>query len=117
MEETVRNKLLKLNSTRLIHELETFAWVNGKPQASPGYNDDLILALCIGCWVIDVALQVNKRDLEYNQIMLSSIYRVESKVGSKIKGQVGYSRKVDVDPLESELKNCPWVQSPAIYIK
>ena len=56
MEEFIRNKLITINSLRLFHELKTFIWYNGKPQAMKGYNDDLVMALAIACWVRDTAL-------------------------------------------------------------
>ena len=49
LEEYVRNKLIKLNSTRLFHEFKTFIWYNGKPQAMRSYNDDLVMSLAIAC--------------------------------------------------------------------
>ena len=44
LEEFVRNKLVTVYSTRLLNEMETFIWHNGKPQAMKKYNDDLIMA-------------------------------------------------------------------------
>ena len=74
------------------------------------------MALCIGCWVIDVALQTNKRDLEYNQIMLSSMYKIDTRFSLKLKGQAGYNQDTNTDPLASDLKNTPWYM-PNIYLK
>ena len=51
LEEFIRNKLVKINSSRFVNELKTFIWNNGKPQAMRAYNDDLVLALAICCWV------------------------------------------------------------------
>ncbi len=67
LEEFVRNKLITIYSNRAHKELETFIWNGGKPQAMRGYNDDLTMALAVGCWVRDTALTVNKRDLEYKK--------------------------------------------------
>ena len=43
LEEFIRNKLIKIYSSRTINEMKTFIWRNGKPEAMKGYNDDLIL--------------------------------------------------------------------------
>ncbi len=67
LEEFIRNKLITIYSSRTVNEMKTFIWRNGKPQAMKGYNDDLIMALAIGCWVRDTALQVNARDLNYQK--------------------------------------------------
>ena len=57
MEEFIRNKLVTIYSARLFNELETFVWQNGRPQAMRIYNDDLVMAFAIGCWVRDTALR------------------------------------------------------------
>jgi len=43
LEEYIRNKLINIHSSRVFHELKTFVWVNGKPQAMRSYNDDLVI--------------------------------------------------------------------------
>lgn len=87
MEECIRNKFIGINSTRTIHELETFSWINGRPQANSGYTDDLVMALSIVCWVIETALQINKREQAYNQVMLTSMLKTTSKMEMKVPGQ------------------------------
>ena len=47
LEEEIRNKTIIIRSKRLLSELETFVWLNGKPQAVPGYNDDLVMSASI----------------------------------------------------------------------
>jgi len=55
MEELLRNKQIKIYSTRLLKELKTFVWINEhKVGASKGENDDLVMALAIGLWLVDV---------------------------------------------------------------
>lgn len=87
MEECIRNKFIKINSTRTIHELETFSWINGRPQANAGYTDDLVMSLSIVCWVIETALQLNKREQAYNQVMLTSMLKTTTKMEMKVPGQ------------------------------
>ena len=90
LEEYVRNKLIKLNSTRLFHEFKTFIWYNGKPQAMRSYNDDLVMSLAIACWVRDTALQENEREMEYKKAMLGGIMKSTKIFETRIKGQTGY---------------------------
>ena len=97
LEEFIRNKLINVYSIRLVNELRTFIWHNGKPQAMRSYNDDLIMALAIGCWVKDTALTINKREVEYNKACLSSIIRVNTKLNTTIPGMDGYNRKEALD--------------------
>jgi hypothetical protein len=93
LEEFIRNKLIKSYSSRLANEFRTFIWFNGKPQAMRGYNDDLIMALAICCWVRDTALQVNSRELNYQRAFVESIMTSRTIMNTKIKGQIGYTNE------------------------
>jgi uncharacterized protein YeaC (DUF1315 family) len=95
MEEFIRNKIIKINSPRTIREFETFVWNNGKPSAMRGYNDDLIMAISIGCWVKDVALTTNKRETAYGAAILNSMIKSNSQINTTIPGMIGYSTKQD----------------------
>jgi hypothetical protein len=90
LEEFIRNKLIKLYSNRIVEELRTFIWHNGKPQAMRGYSDDLVMSLAIACWVRDTALTANQRDLEYSKAFLSSITRSSRKLTTTIPGMEGH---------------------------
>tara|TARA_Y100000310_G_scaffold334340_1_gene413927 strand:- start:425 stop:1756 length:1332 start_codon:yes stop_codon:yes gene_type:complete len=90
LEEFIRNKLVTVYSKRMLNEMTTFIWNRGKPQAQRGYNDDLIMACAIGCWVRDTALVVNKQQLEYTKTSLQSIFKTSSTFNSAIPGQKGY---------------------------
>ena len=90
LEEFVRNKLIKIKSARLVNEIKTFVWHNGRPQAMRSYNDDLVIAACIGCWVRDTALVSNSREVAYKKALLSSITTSKKTLNTKIPGQHGY---------------------------
>ena len=92
MEEFVRNGLIKIYSSRLLAEMKTFIWRNGRPQAMKSYNDDLIMALAIACWVRDTALQVNARDLNYQKAFVDAIYTSKTTLDTRISGQEGYKK-------------------------
>ena len=70
MEEFIRNNLIKTYSSRLLAEMRTFVWQNGRPQAMRSYNDDLIMACAVGCWVRDTVLATNQRDVEYSKAFM-----------------------------------------------
>ena len=86
-EEFIRNNLLTIYSKRLINELDTFIWRHGKPEAQRGYNDDLIMACAIGCWVRDTALIENQRDIEYKKAFLNCIMINKTELKTNIPGQ------------------------------
>ena len=92
LEEFIRNKLITIYSNRLANELKTFIWHNGRPQAMRSYNDDLVMALAIACWIRDTALQVNQRDLEYNKAFISSMVYTGKTFNTAIPGMHSYDK-------------------------
>ena len=98
LEEFIRNKLITVYSPRLVNELKTFIWQNGKPQAMRSYNDDLVMALAIACWIRDTALQVNQRNLDYNKAFLGSMIYTNKSFDTTIPGMKNYNH-------DSALKN------------
>ena len=69
--------------------MKTFIWNHGRPEAMRSYNDDLIMACAVGCWVRDTVLSTNQRDLEYSKAFLGSITRTTNQLDTRIKGMVG----------------------------
>tara|TARA_Y100001938_G_C8053314_1_gene413058 strand:- start:55 stop:1536 length:1482 start_codon:yes stop_codon:yes gene_type:complete len=92
LEEFIRNKLIKLYSSRTVNEMKTFIWRNGKPQAMKGYHDDLVMALAIACWVRDTALQANARELNYQKAFVDAIITSKTTINTQIAGQHGYKK-------------------------
>ena len=90
MEEFVRNQLITLYSSRIIGEFKTFIWSNNRAQAMRSYNDDLVMALAIACWVRDTALTVNQRDMEYNRAMVGSMKVYSNNLSTTIPGMKGH---------------------------
>tara|TARA_R100000234_G_scaffold40559_1_gene24285 strand:+ start:619 stop:2208 length:1590 start_codon:yes stop_codon:yes gene_type:complete len=86
LEEFIRNKVLKIRSRRLFNELKTFIWNNGKAEAMRSYNDDLVMACAIGCWVRDTALTVNQQEIQYKKSMLSAIMTSNKSLDTRIVG-------------------------------
>ena len=97
LEEYIRNKLLKVSSIRFISELRTFVWNNGRPQAMRGYNDDLVMSLAIACWVRDTAILSNNRTVEYTKACLDAMIVTNTKINTKIPGQIGYNSSLDLE--------------------
>jgi len=106
-EEFIRNKILTIYSSRLRSELDTFIWNNGRAEAQQGYNDDLIMACAIGCWVRDTAIVENKRDLEYKKALLGSIIKSNSVLDTRIPGMTDHRK--DFEKEEKEFKEHLWL--------
>ena len=96
-EEFIRNKVITIYSSRLRAELDIFIWNNGRPEAQKGYNDDLVMACAIGCWVRDTAIVENQRDLEYKKALLGSIIKSNSVLDTRIPGMAGQKHSIDLE--------------------
>jgi hypothetical protein len=92
MEEFMRNKLIKINSNRLLSEMKTFIWHNGRAQAMRSYNDDLVMSFAIGCWIRDTVLVENQRAVEYNKSALLSMSTASRKLSTTIPGMLGHKK-------------------------
>jgi len=66
------DKDILIRSNRLIDELFTFIWNNGKAEAMKGYNDDLTMALGIGLWIRNTALRLKQEGIDLTKQMLGS---------------------------------------------
>jgi hypothetical protein len=53
LEQAIRQKTLRIYSSRFVEELKTFVWHNNKAQAMKGYNDDLVMSLAISLLFFD----------------------------------------------------------------
>jgi hypothetical protein len=90
MEEFMRNKLIKINSNRLLSEMKTFIWHHGRPQAMRSYNDDLVMSFAIGCWVRDTVIVESQKNIEYSKQFLSAISTTDTKIATTIPGMTGH---------------------------
>ena len=93
LEEFARNDLITLYSSRTENEIKTFVWNHGRAAAMRGYNDDLVIACAIACWVKDIALSVGQRDLEYKKAFLDFGGVIQRKriIDTTIPGMIGYN--------------------------
>ena len=73
LDEYFREKSVTIRSNRLIDELFTFIFINGRAEAMKSYNDDLTMALCIGLWVRDTALRLRQEGIDLTKRTLGGI--------------------------------------------
>jgi hypothetical protein len=109
LEEFIRNKAIKINSSRLINELDTFVWINGRPEAQKGYNDDLVMSMGIACWIRDTVLINNQRDLEYHRAFLSAIGKSASQLDTSVSGMSQYEKNQRMDAQKKQYLANVWV--------
>jgi hypothetical protein len=68
-----REKSVIIRSNRLIDELFTFIYMNGRAEAMKGYNDDLVMAFSIGLWVRDTALRLRQEGIDLTKSAVGGI--------------------------------------------
>jgi len=108
-EEFIRNKVLTIYSKRLANELDTFIWRHGRPEAQRGYNDDLIMAASIGCWVRDTAIIENKKDLEYKKAFLNAMFTTTTTLDTRSPGQMNGDMKDRINEEVNKRKQYSWI--------
>jgi len=75
LEEAVQEKSFIFHSKRLLEELRTFVWVNGKAQGANGCNDDLCMAASFGIYIRDTALKYDSHGINSLKANINSIQR------------------------------------------
>jgi len=76
MEERIRKKEIILHSIRLLNELKSFIYINGKPEARPGQNDDLVMSLCIGIWIREYAIKLRIQGKQISEALLRNVSKI-----------------------------------------
>ena len=72
-QEYISDKGVTIQSKRLIEEMKTFIWRNGRPEAQSGYNDDLVMAFSTAMYIRDTALKFRQRGLDLTRESLNNI--------------------------------------------
>ncbi len=73
LEEVLRNKMIKIYSSRFYEELKTFVWIGNKAQGMKGHNDDLVMSFAIGVWLFDASDGYSKSSKDLNSAMLKAM--------------------------------------------
>ena len=71
LEEAVRHEF-KIRSHRLLNEMNTFIYINGRPDHQRGHHDDCIMALSMAIYVAEKSFQQLTKNLNHTKAMLSS---------------------------------------------
>jgi hypothetical protein len=73
LDDYFKEKSVTVRSSRLIDELFTFIYLNGRAEAMRGYNDDLVMAFSIGLWVRDTALRLRQEGIDLTKQAVAGI--------------------------------------------
>lgn len=73
LEEMIRNKSIKIYSSRFYEESKRFVWKGQKAEAIQGYNDDLVMSLAIGNYIMDTEYADIGTSRDINKAMLAAM--------------------------------------------
>ena len=73
LQEYISDKGVTFQSKRLLEEMKTFIWKNGRPEAQSGYNDDLVIAFGTAMYIRDTALKYKQRGIDLTRQALNNI--------------------------------------------
>ena len=77
----INDKSVTLNSTRLVEELRTFVWKNGKAQAQNGYNDDLVMSFSMGMFLRDTSLRYREQGDQLTLAAINNLGKSQPAIG------------------------------------
>ena len=72
LEYMIRTNGVKIRSSRMISEMKTFIYKNGRPDHMEGYHDDLLMSLGMALWVLEHSFKNLEKLEKQTKAMLSS---------------------------------------------
>jgi hypothetical protein len=72
-QEYLSDKGVTIQSKRLMEEMKTFIWRNGRPEAQQGYNDDLVMSFGTAMYMRDTAFKFKQHGIDLTKNMLTNI--------------------------------------------
>ena len=91
----VRTDQFKIRSQRVIAELETWVWKNGKQDHMDGFHDDTITCLAMGLFVVQFSMQKDMKNKAMDATMLRAMIEANSRIrfGGQYKENVELEKK------------------------
>ena len=76
----VRTNQFKIRSQRVIAELETWIWKNGRQDHMDGFHDDTITCLAMGLFVVQFSMQKELRNKAMDESILRAMIMANSRI-------------------------------------
>ena len=99
-QEAVMDKGVVFYSARLMEEMKVFIWRNGRAEAQSGYNDDLVMAFCIGCYLRDTTFKLRANNMEMTKSMLNGIGNSKTTYAGGYSNGPSYADKYNNNPYQ-----------------
>ena len=97
-QEAIQDKGVTFYSNRLLEEMKVFIWRNGRAEAQSGYNDDLMMAFAIGCYLRDTSFKFRQSNMDMTRSMLNAISTNNSKYSGGYSSGAAYADKYNNNP-------------------
>ena len=94
LQESISEQSITIRSRRLLEEMKVFIWKNGKAQAQSGYNDDLVMAMCMGQYLRDTAFKFKHQNEELSRSLLNNMTSYNHRYSG------GYSSDINKNPFK-----------------
>jgi hypothetical protein len=110
-EEYVRHGL-KIYSSRLLNEMNTFVYINGRPDHQKGQHDDLIMSMAMCCYVAESSFTQLTKVTEQAKVMMdswqvsSSVPQARTQFFDPVFEQHGKTRN---EPTKNDYENYLWL--------
>jgi hypothetical protein len=88
----LKENAFRVRSTRVIKEMDTWIWKNGRPDHMDGCHDDSLTCLAMGLFVIQFYIIKNDKDRSKQKVMLTS-FRVNN-LGQSYGGTDIYNKPI-----------------------
>lgn len=72
LEESIRNRTINIKSRRMVSEMKTFIYKNGRADHMEGYHDDLLMSLAMPVYVLEFSFKKLHKMKEKTKAILSS---------------------------------------------
>lgn len=95
----LKDNALRVRSTRVISEMDTWVWKNGRPDHMDGCHDDSLTCLAMALFVIQFYVIKNDKDKSFSKKMLAS-FRVNNMARDNMRVGYEYNQPIsDSKPL------------------
>ena len=105
----IHEKSVVVQSKRLLEELRTFVWKNGKAQALGGYNDDLTIAFGIAMFLRDTALHFRQQGLDMARAAIGGIHSTNYQAPNIYTSNKGVKNPYEIDDGHGNKEDISWL--------
>ena len=97
LQEFVHGRKVKVRSSRLHLEMQSFIWKNGKEQARKSKNDDLIIAFALCCYISDMVFaEMQVQQQQFQDTMKISGFKKRSRRMPNASNVVGIDQNFQI---------------------